>query len=412
MLLEITYSPILVLASVATAILASFTALRLTSRLRFLSHRQRKVRVSQAALALGGGIWSMHFVGMLAVSVPVTIAYDPLPTLGSALIAVLVTGSALLSLHFGVRNKVRIAIAGTITGLGIVAMHYLGMSAISSNCLIAYSPIGVLLAIAISIAASIAAMELAYGTRSLRSIIFGSVLLGLAISAMHYSAMLFTTFSLNADINVSPSALLSADTLALIVSVASFVICGLFLLMAVPVDLKSQNEEFTDSLVTGSDAVTGVSNKVSGAIHVSDASFDTRKPNTKSVNFSKALSSAHPHASNNTNPNEARIPYNQNKSVRYMSSSAMFAAQADGHYCRVHNGTEELFCPWSISELEENLNTDMFIRTHRSYIINRHKVSGLVREGDKAFLTLDDQDILKVPVSRGRLSEIKSQLKL
>ena len=96
---------------------------------------------------MGGGIWSMHFVGMLSVEMSIPIFYDPLRTMGSALIAVLLTGSALMSLHFGTRTRTRIAFAGIITGAGIVSMHYLGMSAISGNCLVSYNSAGVLLAI-------------------------------------------------------------------------------------------------------------------------------------------------------------------------------------------------------------------------------------------------------------------------
>jgi len=169
--LEITYSPVLVGASLAVAIMAAFTSLRLTSNLRDLPAARRKARVAQAAFALGGGIWSMHFVGMLAVELPITIAYHPLQTLASALIAVLVTGSALLSLHFGLRTQSKIISAGIVTGLGIVSMHYVGMSAISTNCIVEYSPYGVLLAVGLGIVASIAAMALAYGTRTLAATI-------------------------------------------------------------------------------------------------------------------------------------------------------------------------------------------------------------------------------------------------
>ena len=116
-MLEVHYVPSLVIASIAVAIMASFTSLRLTSGLAALGVHQRKVRISIAAFALGGGIWSMHFIGMLAVNLPIQIGYDPLRTLGSALIAILATGSALLFLHFGVRTRTRIVLAGVLTGL-------------------------------------------------------------------------------------------------------------------------------------------------------------------------------------------------------------------------------------------------------------------------------------------------------
>jgi NO-binding membrane sensor protein with MHYT domain len=388
--LEIAYSPLLVMASIAIAITASFTALRMTSNLRLMTAAQRKRRVAQGALALGGGIWSMHFVGMLAVDMPLSLAYAPLPTLGSALIAILVTGAALLSLHFGVRNKKRIAIAGVITGIGIVAMHYLGMSAISANCIVTYNPLGLIIAVTIGIAASIAAMELAYGQRTLKAAIAGAIVLGLAISAMHYSAMYFTIFSINTDVVATP--VLSKDTLALIVALASFFICGLFLLSAVP---------------SGAEPTIGGS--ANGTAEIGAAANESEEVGAKaasSVAFSRAMSQS------SEDINDGRIPYDRNKTIRFLPSSAILMAQADGHYTKLHNGEEELFCPWPISRLEKKLNPGMFIRTHRSYLVNRKKITGLRRDGDKAFCLMGDETNLEAPVSRGRLAELREILEI
>ncbi|MBL4907696.1 MAG: LytTR family transcriptional regulator DNA-binding domain-containing protein [Sneathiella sp.] len=390
---EIAYSPVLLLASIAIAITASFTGLRMTSNLRTLDAAQRKKRVAQGAFALGGGIWSMHFVGMLAVNMPLTIAYAPLPTLGSALIAILVTGTAMLSLHFGVRNKKRIAIAGVMTGIGIVAMHYLGMSAISANCIVTYNPLGLIIAAAIGIGASIAAMELAYGQRTLKASIAGAIVLGIAISAMHYSAMYFPIFSINSDIIVTPVPLLSKDTLALIVSLSSFIICGLFLLFAIPTGLEKPVElNTTDEIQTTASAVGETEHPVSNLAH--------------SYALSRALSQ--PAAS----PAEVRIPYDRNNTIRFLTPSSIFMAQANGHYTKLHNGEEELFCPWPISRLEKKLNPDMFIRTHRSFIVNHQKITGFRRDGDKAFCVFGDTGKLEAPVSRGKIAELRSLLNL
>lgn len=393
--LEIAYSPLLVMASIAIAITASFTALRMTSNLRLMTVAQRKKRVAQGALALGGGIWSMHFVGMLAVDMPLSLAYAPLPTLGSALIAILVTGAALLSLHFGVRNKKRIAIAGVITGIGIVAMHYLGMSAISANCIVTYNPLGLIVAVTIGIAASIAAMELAYGQRTLKAAIAGAVVLGLAISAMHYSAMYFTIFSINSNVVATP--VLSKDTLALIVAIASFFICGLFLLSAVPSGVGS---------ATGSDIADSASKISDGAATLDESQVVGAAKAASSATFSRAMSQSP------EDINDGRIPYDRNKTIRFLPSSAILMAQADGHYTKLHNGEEELFCPWPISRLEKKLNPGMFIRTHRSYLVNRQKITGLRRDGDKAFCLMGEETNLEAPVSRSRLAELRDILKI
>ena len=384
--LEIAYSPVLVMASLGIAIMAAFTSLRLTSNLRDFPAQRRKARVVQAAFALGSGIWSMHFVGMLAVELPITIAYHPLPTLASALIAVLVTGAALLSLHFGVRSRHRITAAGVVTGLGIVSMHYAGMSAISANCIVTYSPMGVAIAVGLGVAASIAAMSLAYGTRSLAATISGSVVLGLAISAMHYSAMYFTMFSAAADVVAIPTPYLSTDQLALLVAVSSFVICGLFLLSAVPGD-EARGAPAKHSPQTASLPAT---------------------KGTASVNLSRASLGK----DGNSAGQPARIPYERDKTIRFLAQSAILAARADGHYTQLLNGEEELFCPWSISRLEETLDHEEFVRTHRSFIVNRNHINGFRRNGDKAYCLLGDDEDLEIPVSRSRVGELRELLDL
>ena len=390
MLLEVAYSPLLVLGSLAVAIMGAFTALRLTSNLRNLDAAKRKVRVTQGALALGTGIWSMHFTGMLAVALPITINYDPLRTLASALLAVLVVGVALLSLHFGVRTKTRICIAGTLTGLGIVGMHYLGMSAISANCVVSYSPLGILLAIGIGIASSIAAIELAYGNRSLLSISAGSVVLGLAISAMHYSAMYFTVFTLGAELDPVSASFLDNERLALVVVLSSFVISGLFLLMAVPADFKFKRADERGQ--QGQEAILEFS---------TSTSLDGETQSNRSTNNG-----------NEAVQNQVKIPYERNKVLRLLPAGTIQIVKADGHYTRINDGEEELFCPWSISRIEKCLDPADFMRTHRSFIVNKNLITGFRRDGDKAFCIVGEENEIEIPISRSRVSELRKFLQL
>ena len=88
---------LLVIASVLVAIMAAFTGLRVASGLSLLAPADRRTPIAKAAIALGGGIWSMHFVAMLAMNHPVPITYEALPTLGSFLVAILMTGIGLIA---------------------------------------------------------------------------------------------------------------------------------------------------------------------------------------------------------------------------------------------------------------------------------------------------------------------------
>jgi len=107
----------LVSFSLIVALVAGFTGLSLTRDLSSKSITQRKVAVALASVALGGGIWSMHFVAMLGLQLPVLFYYDAAITLASALIAVLIVAVALALLHFVERTTRTIVAAGVITGI-------------------------------------------------------------------------------------------------------------------------------------------------------------------------------------------------------------------------------------------------------------------------------------------------------
>ncbi|MBL4733456.1 MAG: LytTR family transcriptional regulator DNA-binding domain-containing protein [Rhizobiaceae bacterium] len=385
MAIEVIHSPLLVLGSLIVAIMGAFTALRLTSNLRNASIEKRKIRVSQGAFALGTSIWSMHFIAMLAVNFSVPISYDLLRTLASALISVLVVGLAFLSLHFGVRTKKSILIAGILTGFGISGMHYLGMSAISKNIIITYSTFGIVLAIGVGILASIVALELAYGDRSLLSITIGSVVLGIAITAMHHTAMHFSVFSENINAADIPPSPLNNEALALIVMVSSFVLCGLFLLMAFP----SANKTPENDGATNPSANSGAD--IADSLNFVGAS-ETEKHNdadaTKSI----------------------KIPYEQNNVVKFISAHNIHAIGADGHYTSLYIGADKLFCPWSISRIKDSLNPEEFIPVHRSFLVNKNHVVGLKRDKNKTFCVIGKNSEFEIPVARSQIAKLRTLL--
>lgn len=361
-MLQVTYDPVLVLASILVAIMASYTGLRLSSGLSALDPPARKREIAKAAVALGGGIWSMHFVGMLAVGLPVAISYDALPTLGSALIAILITGSALAFLHFGERTSRKITIAGVLMGLGIVAMHYVGMSAISGNCIVSFEVTGYVISAGISVSSSTLALLLAYQKRTDLQTALGAIMLGIAISAMHYSAMYFTQFAQAADVTFVQEPNLSSGMLALVVALSAFIICGVFLLAAIPAEKGLPDQEEKAAL---SDAENGRSD---------------------------------------------RLPYEQNNVVMFVTSDQISAVRADGHYCKLIDGQNELFCPWPISRVEQALSGKNFLRTHRSFLVNLSRVQGFHRAGDKGFCVIDPEMQMEIPVSRTRVHEVQHAL--
>ncbi|MEM7446526.1 MAG: MHYT domain-containing protein [Pseudomonadota bacterium] len=383
--LDVSYDPALVFASVVVAIMAAFMGLRLTSGIGALDTARRKPRIAMAAIALGGGIWSMHFIAMLAIALPVDIGYAALPTLGSVLIAILVTGLSLVLLHFRERTTGTIVLAGILMGLGIVSMHYVGMSAIT-GCIVSYRPAGFIVSTAIGIAASTAALQLAYKERSLKTAFLGSIVLGLAVAAMHYSAMAYTLFLPADGLPVALSPMMTTGTLALLVALAAFVICGLFILVALPDSAKAMNRQAAPVAVAAN-AAPGPS-------------------------IEPELASAQPANGQAAVGEPVRIPYERDNATRFVAAEDIAAIKADGHYSQIINRTGELFCPWPISRVANTLDLPSFIQTHRSYLVNIRHVSGFKQTGDKAVCVIDDGAETAIPVSRSRVSSVRAALGL
>jgi NO-binding membrane sensor protein with MHYT domain len=156
------YNPWLVSLSIAVAILVSFTSLRLASRVAESNRAAGRAWLVLGAISMGVGIWAMHFIGMLAFSLPIQLRYDLGLTFGSLGVAILTSGFAIKiasspNLHFG-----RHAICSLVMGLGIVTMHYTGMGAIRIVPAISYDAALVAASVAIAITASFIALWLTF----------------------------------------------------------------------------------------------------------------------------------------------------------------------------------------------------------------------------------------------------------
>jgi diguanylate cyclase (GGDEF)-like protein/PAS domain S-box-containing protein len=217
------YDPVLVALSVAVAILASFTALNLAGRLLAADRDARLWWILAAAVALGGGIWSMHFVGMLAFVMPMPAAYDVNLTIVSLLLPIVVVGIGLFILNrFG--NGTRpLLTAGVLAGSGIVAMHYTGMAAMQvPGSAISYDPWLVGASVAIAIGAATVAFWLAFRTKRTRERLAAAVVMGIAIAGMHYTAMAAASFTVaNHAVETARAGIEPAVLAAAVVSVAS-----------------------------------------------------------------------------------------------------------------------------------------------------------------------------------------------
>src|SRR5712675_2678143 len=137
----------------------------------------------------------MHFIGMLAFVMPIPMAYDIGLTVLSLVVAILVTGGGFYVISRQSGSPLRLVLSGIFMGLGIVAMHYIGMAAMRGHAELSYNRLFVALSLVIAIGASTAAVWLASRTTDLGQKLVAAVVMGVAISGMHYSAMRGTTFA-------------------------------------------------------------------------------------------------------------------------------------------------------------------------------------------------------------------------
>ncbi|MGG7567096.1 MHYT domain-containing protein [Rhodovulum sp. DZ06] len=229
---------LLVAASLAISLMAGFTGLSLTRGAAELSYERRRPVLAMAAVVMGGGIWSMHFVAMLGVKLEVQQHYDALTTAASALLAIALTWVALHTVHFGARTARRLVAGGLWLALGVAAMHYLGMAGMQVARPV-YTPAGLGVAAASAAALCTGAIWLCYGGRGRVPMPLGAVGFGLAVCAVHFIAMAGTMFERGPDA-AGAGMHLDNEVLAFGVTLFAFVISGAFLVVGVNVSGSGQ----------------------------------------------------------------------------------------------------------------------------------------------------------------------------
>jgi NO-binding membrane sensor protein with MHYT domain/two-component sensor histidine kinase len=209
------HNPWLVLLSVLVAIMASFVALELATKIASPYRRvtARRLWIAGGAVAMGTGIWSMHFIGMLGFHLPIAVSYDVLITLASLLIAVMAAGFALLLTGRNAMGPRRLVWGGLLMGIAIAGMHYVGMAAMRMEPPIRYTPVLFALSIIIAVAASMVALWSAFELRleTVASAFWkkagSAFVMGSGIYGMHYTGMAAAQFAPEAVSAAGPQAL-------------------------------------------------------------------------------------------------------------------------------------------------------------------------------------------------------------
>ncbi|KFN46461.1 MHYT domain-containing protein [Arenimonas metalli] len=231
-----TYDPILVALSILIAALAGYVAIEFAGRL--FSRRDQWMKwLAGGSLAMGSGIWAMHFVGMSALMMPITITYDLGITVFSWVAAVLVSALALFIVSRGELNKLNLGLGALAMGAGVCVMHYSGMAAMKMDPGLGYDPFWFTVSVIIAVVASGAALVLVSALRSIRSWadvarrIGASLAMGVAVAGMHYAGMAAVTFEAGAF--CAPGNLLDGGSLTTPTVLLSLIGLGLAIFFAV-----------------------------------------------------------------------------------------------------------------------------------------------------------------------------------
>ena len=194
-MIHASWNPVLVAISFVIASLASYTALDLAGRVTVARKRNQLTWLLYGSTAMGVGIWSMHFVGMLAIRMSIEVSYDVPLVLTSALIAIAAAFLALFTVSRPELPTGRLLAAGSILGLAIAGMHYTGMAAMRMPASLHYDSFRVWASITIAVCASYVALWLAFRYRHDETILghwrraLSALVMGVAIAGMHYTGM-------------------------------------------------------------------------------------------------------------------------------------------------------------------------------------------------------------------------------
>jgi hypothetical protein len=269
-------------------------------------------------------------------------------------------------------------------GIGISLMHYVGMSAVHLAGPTRQETPYVVASVGISIGASALALW-ALDIRPTRSrTLLGALVLGLAISGMHYTAMAGMRLDpLCFDVShfVGADSALSRNTLALLTTLVAFGVSGAFLLSLVPdrprkLIAEPQRPARPELRVTAATSDQAASPFAAGA----------QPPPGRRADF---------------------IRVEKDGRWRDIAPEEIFAVRANAHYTYIHNGEQEYFCGLSISAVEERLDRRFFVRVHRSHIVSLRRVSRVKRAGDSAVAEIGVPVRCSVPIARAQYRQVK-----
>jgi diguanylate cyclase (GGDEF)-like protein/PAS domain S-box-containing protein len=249
--LDKSYNLSLIIVSVIIAIVAAFTAFGIAERMHAARTKKSQLLWNFfGATAMGIGIWAMHFIGSLALILPVSVSYNLGTTLISVVPAILASGVVLRQMNQTFFNLNKLLFCGFLLGCGIGAMHHTGMAAMELNATMYYVTAIFIVSLVVAVLLATFALKIQFEATDQflykfinKKQCYSSIVMGLAISGMHYTAMKAVFFVPSSEKNI-PSTAINADYLAIIVSLVVFQI----LLLAIVIPLLPRYRQMSADL--------------------------------------------------------------------------------------------------------------------------------------------------------------------
>ena len=379
------HEPWLVALSIGIAVQGSFVGLSLARELDSAEGFRQRLLLAGASLTLATGVWSMHFVAMLAANFPSAIDYLVLPTLLSFLICVIVVGVGVYVAHAPGPPALRIGAGAIAMGLGISLMHYVGMSAVHLAGPTYQETPYVVASVVVSVGASGFALWVLDSRPTKAGISMGALALGLAISGMHYTAMAGMRLDprcFDVASFVGADSALSRNTLALLTTLVAFGVSGAFLLSLVP-DRGARALEAPERIAA-------------------PAALPSSSPEPAVISAEQPLASA---------ARPAAIRVEKDGRWREIALEDIFAVRANAHYTYIYDGEQEYFCNLSISAVETRLDPALFLRVHRSHIVAVRRIARVKRAGENGIAELGTPVRCSIPIARAHYREVKQLIK-
>jgi DNA-binding LytR/AlgR family response regulator len=282
----------------------------------------------------------------------------------------------------------RVVSSAVLLGLGIVSMHYVGMHGLSGPFAMTHDGAIVALSGLIAIAAAYGGLRAFLARHGGVQLMLSAIAFGIAVSGMHYTAMYGMRLVSPAQGHHHGEGLAaSPQILALVVALLCFVIAAGFLLSLVP---DGRRKAAAEAPLVPEPAV---------------AKVEAPPPPRLRAMPLGGMGQPRPIPA-------PRLPVEGADGTHFIDAADIRSVRADAHYTKVHDGTRERMCPWSISEAEAQLDPSLFVRVHRSHIVAIPHVSFVRKEGDGAVIELDGPSPHRVPVSRAKIAEVKARLGL